>query len=446
MLAHLLALAAVAVTTQADSTYAFVGVSVIPMDRDHILADQTVVVRDDRIVAVGPAGTVDIPTNSVRIDGSGKYLMPGLAEMHAHIPGSIAAAEEVLFLYAAAGVTTIRGMLGRPLHLELRQQVATHQVLGPRIWTSSPSINGNTVPTPAAADSAVRASKEAGYDFLKIHPGPSRESFDQLVETAAALDITFSGHVPADVGIFRAIEAQYATIDHLDQYIEGLVSDDPPSANLQGGFFGASIAMQADERRIIELARMTKEAGVWNVPTQTLAVSYVTTESVESMARRPELRYIPLRTRKLWVQWKDDAVNSGPDAGTMARYLELRNKLIKALHDVGAGLLLGSDAPQVWNVPGFSVWRKLQAIVDAGLTPFEALETGTVNVGRFFGVENDLGTVSVGRKADLILLNQNPLAGVENVGIPAGVMLDGQWLSGEEIRTRLETIAAKYEN
>jgi len=172
----------------------------------------------------------------------------------------------------------------------------------------------------------------------------------------------------------------------------------------------------------------------------------VTTESVESMARRPELRYIPLRTRKLWIQWKDDAVNSGPDAGTMARYLELRNKLIKALHDVGAGLLLGSDAPQVWNVPGFSVWRELQAIVDAGLTPFEALETGTVNVGRFFGVENDLGTVSVGRKADLILLNQNPLAGVENVGIPAGVMLDGQWLSGEEIRTRLETIAAKYEN
>ncbi len=446
MLAHFLALAAVAVTTQADSTYAFVGVSVIPMDRDLVLEDQTVVVRNDRIVAIGPSGMVEIPTNSVRIDGSGKYLMPGLAEMHAHIPGSMAAAEEVLFLYAAAGVTTIRGMLGQPLHLELRRQVANHQVLGPRIWTSSPSINGNSVPTTVAADSAVRASKEAGYDFLKIHPGPSRESFDQLVETAAALDITFSGHVPADVGIFRAIEARYATIDHLDQYIEGLVSEDPPNANLQGGFFGAAIAMQADEKRIVELARMTKEAGVWNVPTQTLAMSYVTTESVESMARRPELSYIPARTRERWIEWKIDAVNSGPDAATMARYLELRNELIKALHDAGAGLLLGSDAPQVWNVPGFSVWRELQAIVDAGLTPFEALETGTVNVGWFFGVENDLGTVSVGKKADLVLLNQNPLAGVENVGVPAGVMLDGQWLSGEEIRARLEAIAAKYEN
>ena len=446
MIAHAVALIAVVVTTQADSTYAFVGVSVVPMDRERVLADQTVLVRDDRIVAIGPAGTVDIPTGSVRIDGSGKYLMPGLAEMHAHIPDSMAAAKEVLFLYAAAGVTTIRGMLGQPLHLELRRQVALHQVLGPRIWTSSPSINGRSVQTPAAADSAVRASKEAGYDFLKIHPGPSRESFDQLVETAADVDITFSGHVPADVGIFRALEAGYASVDHLDQYIEGLVSDDPPNANLEGGWFGAAIAMQADEARIVELARMTSEAGVWNVPTQTLAVSYATTESIESMAQRPELQYMPERTRERWIRWKADAANDAPDAATLARYIELRNTLIKTLHDVGAGLLLGSDAPQVWNVPGFSAWRELKAIVDAGLTPFEALETGTVNVGRFFAAENDLGTVTVGKKADLILLNRNPLAGVENVGVPAGVMLDGQWLSGEKIRAGLEAIAAKYEN
>jgi hypothetical protein len=383
----------------------------------------------------------------VRIDGAGKYLMPGLAEMHAHIPAnSVETAEEVLFLYAAAGVTTIRGMLGQPLHLELRRRVANHDMIGPRIWTSSPSINGTSVPNPHAADSAVRASKNAGYDFLKIHPGLSRASFDQLVETSAEVGITFSGHVPADVGIFRAIEAEYASIDHLDQYIEGLVSDDPPAAGLQGGWFGAAIAMQADPGRIGELARMTKDAGVWNVPTQMLAVSYATTEPVESMAQRTELQYMPAQTRREWIDWKNRADSTAPGQATLSRYMELRRQLIRALHAEGAGLLLGSDAPQVWNVPGFAAWRELQAIVDAGLTPFEALETGTVNVAAFFDIESDLGTVAVGKKADLVLLNTNPLETVklEEIGLPAGVMLDGLWLSGKVIRERLESISTKY--
>lgn len=446
MITHTVALVAAVLTAQTEGTYAFVRVSVVPMDRERVVADQTVIVEDGRIVAMGRTGLLDIPAAAVRIDGSGKYLLPGMAEMHAHIPAaSMDAAEEVLFLYASAGVTTIRGMLGQPLHLELRQQVADHEVLGPRIWTSSPSVNSRSVPTPEAADSAVRASHRAGYDFLKIHPGPSRASFDQLVKTANELGIRFSGHVPADVGIFRALKAGYASIDHLDQYIEGLVSDDPPSAGLRGGWFGASIAMQADEGKIRELARLTRQAGVWNVPTQTLAVSYATTESVESMARRPELPYIPAGQRERWIDWKRNAVENGPDAATMARYIHLRQALIRALHHEGAGLLLGSDAPQVWNVPGFSVWRELQTMVDAGLTPFEALETGTVNVARFFHVESDLGTVAVGKKADLILLNANPLTGVEAVGTPAGVMLDGRWLSGEAIRARLAEIAAKYE-
>ncbi len=444
MIAPVLGIVAAALTYQGDTTYAFMNVSVIPMSSEVVLADQTVLVREGRVAAVGQTGTVFVPIGTVLIDGRDKFLMPGLAEMHAHIPQEREAAEEVLFLYASAGVTTIRGMLGHPMHLQLRHEVAEGRVLGPRIWTSSPSVNGRSVPTPAAADSAARAAKAAGYDFIKVHPGPTWAAFSQLDATADEVGIPFSGHVPAAVGLLRALDAKYASIDHLDQYIEALVSDDPPSAALEGGWFGANIAMSADETRIPHVARLTKEAGVWNVPTQTLAVSYATTETAESMARRWELQYVSPRTRERWIGWKNNADSSGPDAATLTRYVELRQKLIKALHDEGAGLLLGSDAPQVWNVPGFAVWRELETIVDAGLTPYEALRTGTVNVAEFFGVEEEQGTVEAGKRADLILLDSNPLLDIPEVGVPAGVMLHGRWLSSEEVTAHLTAIAEKY--
>ena len=213
----ILAVLAIAGSQAADSVYAFVDVSVVPMDRERVVEHQTVIVLNGLIETIGPADQVRLPEGAVRIDGRGRYLLPGLAEMHAHIPSnSVEFAEEVLFLYAANGVTTIRGMLGSPLHLELRERVAAGELLGPRIWTSSPSVNGNSVRTPEQADSAARGSKRAGYDFIKIHPGLSRAAFDRLDATADAVGITFSGHVPTDVGVARALEAQYASIDHLD--------------------------------------------------------------------------------------------------------------------------------------------------------------------------------------------------------------------------------------
>src|SRR6185312_3711443 len=171
----------------ADSVVAFVDVTVIPMDRERTIPRQTVVVSGNRIVAIGPVGRVKLPAGSRRVDGRGKFLLPGLAEMHAHIPGGDApdsVVERTLFLYVAGGITTIRGMLGHPRHLDLRARAARNELLSPTIYTSGPSLNGTSVPTPGAAARLVAEQKAAGYDFLKIHPGIGGEAFDTLAATA----------------------------------------------------------------------------------------------------------------------------------------------------------------------------------------------------------------------------------------------------------------------
>lgn len=451
--AFLTAVLVTAPALSAQGAVAFIDVAVVPLDRPGVLSGQTVVVRDGRITHLGPAARVSVPQDAVRIEGRGKYLMPGLAEMHGHIPapdreGSLAWAEEVLFLYLAGGVTTVRGMLGHPAHVDLRRRTEAGEVLGPRIWTSGPSINDRTVPTVAAAESTVVAQKAAGYDFMKIHPGPSLEVFDALDRVADSVGMRYAGHVPTAVGIERALEAGYWSIDHLDGYMPALVADGarPQAVQAPLAQFGPHLAPHVDERKIREFARHTREAGVWNVPTETLMQTYLPDVTLDHFTRRPELRYMPRDWIANWTRTQEAILAAGIPAATKRRFIEVRRALIRALHEEGAGLLLGSDAPQIWNVPGFSIRRELEAIVAAGLSPYEALRTGTVNVATFLGVADRAGTVALGKQADLILLDANPLDDVANVGRLAGVMIRGRWLPAADIARRLEALAAKYAN
>jgi imidazolonepropionase-like amidohydrolase len=431
----------------AQSTTVFEGVHVIPMDRERVLENQTVVVRDGLVAAMGPAGSVAVPAGAVRVAARGRFLLPGLAEMHAHIPGPGAAntygadyTGNVLFLYVAGGVTTVRGMLGHPSHLPLRQRVEAGEIIGPRIWTSGPSVNGNSVSTPAAAAAAARDQRAAGYDFIKIHPGVRREVFDSLDAAADREGIRFAGHVPVEVGVERALEAGYWSIDHLDGYVEALAG----RAGQPAAWFGARLGPEVDLARIPDLAARTRDAGVWNVPTQTLMESYATAESAAQLAQRPEFGYVPPVDRERWIAWKNDADGQNIPREDLDKWIAARYRLIKALHDAGAGLLLGSDAPQVWNVPGFSVHRELETLVAAGLTPYEALVTGTRNVATYFGTADRAGTIAVGKQADFLLLEANPLTDIRNTTRRAGVMIRGVWLPQAEIDAKLEAIAAGY--
>lgn len=440
-LAVLLLAGAAAPLAAQDSVVAFTNVTVIPMDRERTQPAMTVVVRGERIVEVGPASRVRVPDGATRIDGTGRYLMPGVAEMHAHIPGmqNPGFQNRVLFMYLANGVTTIRGMLGQPQHLELRNLAERRDILSPTIYTSGPSFNGNTATTPEAARRMVEEQRQAGYDFLKIHPGLSRAVFDTMAATAQRVGIRFAGHVPVDVALGRALEARYATIDHIDGYIEWLAGAAPGTP---GGFFGLDLVDQVDIRRIPETARLTREAGVWIVPTQTLFETMAGEAAPEEMAAWPGHEFLPRPIVEQWTNNVRSFRQQNTDRARLDHYLHVRRELIRLLHRAGAGLLLGSDAPQWMNPPGFSIARELASYVRAGLTPYQALETGTRNVARFFGAEQEFGTIAPGRRADLILLDADPLADIANFTRQAGVMVRGRWLSREEIARRL----AEYRN
>ena len=415
-----------------QATTAFVGVSVLPMDRDAVVPNQTVIVGNQKIAWVGAADAAKIPTGATRVDGSGKLLMPGLAEMHAHIPGANAPealVERVLFLYVANGVTTIRGMLGDPRHLSYRSSVTNGAVLGPRIFTSGPSFNDKTAPTKDAAVAAVVEQKKMGYDLLKIHPGVPRDAFDALAEKAHELKIPFAGHVPAQVGLQRAIDARYRSIDHLDGYIEALASKPEPSQ-----FFGINLVNDADESKLPALVKATLAARVWQVPTQVLMDNLMNDLPAEEMAKRPELQYAlnPGDVQK-WIALKQGYTKYSQ--ADRQKFLTLRRRIIRELHDAGVPFALGSDAPQWWNVPGFSVHRELRSLVDAGLTPYQALRTGTQQIGVYLGTTD--GVVAAGRRADLMLLDANPLQDIGNTSRIAGVVVNGRWLPKAVIDKRL---------
>jgi hypothetical protein len=288
------------------------------------------------------------------------------------------------------------------------------------------------VPTKEAAIAAVAAQKAAGYDLLKIHPGVRRDVFDSLAAKADELKIPFAGHVPLDVGLLRALEARYRSIDHVDGYIEAL-SDKPTTSE----FFGINLVNGLDESKIPALVQATKAAGTWIVPTQVLFDNLVGPESTDAMAKWPDMEFAaPAGVVQKWIAQKQ-AMMKYP-AADREKFLAVRRRIIKALHDGGVPFALGSDAPQWWNVPGFSTHRELQSMVRAGLTPYQALRTGTVNIGTYFGTP-DLGTIAKGQRADLLLLDANPLQDITNTMRIAGVMLNGRWLPKSEFDKRLGT-------
>jgi len=444
--AHLLLLSAVlpscrpAVEAQAQQPIAFTNVTVVPMDRERLLSGYTVVVQGDRITAMGPTSEVRVPEGAVRIGGQGRYLMPGLSEMHGHIPPGDAPErqiEKVLAFYALNGVTTVRGMLGSPRHLAWRERANRGEILSPTIYTTGPSFNGNSVKNPEDAIRMVTEQKAAGYDLMKIHPGVPREAYDSMAATARRLNIRFAGHIPAEVGIRRALEHRQWTVDHVDGYVEGLVWDGTGSPP-QSQFFGFNLGAQADESKLADLVQRTKAAGTAIVPTQSLFESMLGPYSPDELAAWPEMRYWPAQTV---AQWKQNTINNRQQSGVTAesgqQFLELRRRIMKALHQGGVPFLLGSDAPQWWNVPGFSIQRELDAMAKAGFTPYQAYEMGTRNVAEHFGAADQFGTVAVGKRADLVLLEANPLDDVSNWSKQAGVMVRGKWYDKGEINRRL---------
>jgi imidazolonepropionase-like amidohydrolase len=439
-------LAAVLLPIYAFSDTTVLGpVNVISMTTGEVATDRAVIVTGGRISEVvdfdeAPAAAEGI----THVDGANGWLIPGLAEMHAHIPTSIRGEQyvrDVLALFLANGVTTVRGMLGEPWHLELRGLLERQEWPGPRLITSGPSFNGRTVSSPEQAASRAREQAEAGYDFLKIHPGLKPDEFEALAAAAREIGIPFAGHVSFPVGLDAALRSGQATIDHLDSYAEAMVPADSELSGQAPQWFGLNLALAMDPSKAPELAASTALAGVWNVPTQSLFETTAGNMPVEELLARPGMEYL---SPEIVADWKQRvaAFREQTTEDQRTAFNTARRKLIKELQEARAGLLLGSDAPQIMNVPGFSVHQELQYLVDAGLTPLQALQTGTINVARFFG-HRDQGEIADDHVADFILLKGNPVLDIGATRAILGVMRGGRWYDREQLDRLLQSVAER---
>ncbi|MEX2531733.1 MAG: amidohydrolase family protein [Gemmatimonadota bacterium] len=431
-----------------EEVIAFTDVHVIPMDQERVLRNQTVVVGDGRIVLIGPADATQLPPEATIVEGGGRYLLPGLAEMHAHVPPSEdpprEELEEILFLFVANGVTTIRGMLGAPYQLELREEIRRGETLGPDFYVGAPSINGNTAPTPAAVDSLVRAHQADGYDLLKIHPGVSLEVWNRMVEVAREVGITYSGHVPTDVGIHHAIETGMSTVDHFDGFLQAT-----RAAGVGPDASGTKLYRATDREALQALVEKAAEHRVWQVPTQYLWNHLNGTVDPDEILALEEFRYIPPQLRESYRERAENNRNN-PEITPESHeaHAEMRQEFLAAAHRAGVPILMGTDSPQLFNVPGFAIHREIPLMEDAGMSRYDVLLSGTRLVAEYveeeLGLEGDFGTVEAGKRANLILVERNPLEDLGALQERVGVMVGGVWLPRAEIDARLAAIAARY--
>ncbi len=367
-----------------DGALAIVGVNVVTMESATVLDDQTVVVRDGRIIALGPrAGTV-VPSDAQQVDGTGRWLIPGLIDSHVHLRrGDLAG-------YRQAGITTVRNMWGHATIQALREEVAAGAEL-PTIFSAGPGMDGNppvwpatvVLTDPTAARAAVRQQLADGWDFIKVYNRLSPGVYDAILDEARTVGITVIGHVPLSLSVDHASARGQASIEHLTGIAEAVASGRGPSGWLSYDANAAS-----------SVARTLAARGVWACPTLIVL-------------------------RQLAVQ--------NLSAADADRARDHQGAMVKALHDAGVPLLAGTDAGIDLVAPG-ELAGEVELFVQAGLTPFDALRSATSDAARFLGVEDEIGTIAVGKRADLVLLGANPLADVRALRNPVGVILRGRRL------------------
>jgi len=441
-------------------------VNVIPMDRERVLRAHDVLVIDNVIVRIEPSGSIDVSTEILRIDAQGGWLLPGLAEMHAHLSslrldgssnGNLAI-DDTLRLLLANGVVLARDMLGETGHLQVRADIASGERIGPELLVAGPSMSGQTVRSRGAARDMVLQQYDAGYDFIRVHPGLSRTHFNTIARTSKQLQIPFLGHVTEETGLDAVLDSGQASIEHLDGYARAALLDNSPLASRDQGFYGVALAANIDYRKLPALAAQTAASDIWNVPTLTMIENTLGRQTVDGMLARDALRYVDADTRALWAQ-SIRAIREQTDNLDRMRILAMREMLVKALQDAGAGLLLGSDAPKLMNVAGFSLHRELQALVNAGLSPYQALATGTVNVGRYLqraDIQQRLrpyqkqrlqrfGTLTPGAPANLLLLAANPLDNIANSSQIIAVARAGNWYDRAQLDAWLDAIQRRHQ-
>jgi hypothetical protein len=347
----------------------------------------------------------------------------------------------LLQLLVANGVTSILNLHGTPSTLDLRRRVHRGEVLGPTIYTSGPYISDAPQHQPEAdeVERLVLQQKRAGYDLIKTHGDFSRDAFHRLFVVARREHMKVIGHAPRNLGVEPMFAERMDAVAHSEEFLYAYF------------FFGVPDLSRADpderrrfvesaEGRISTLAVATAKAGTWVVP-NLVAYGMIVEQGKDlaSVLARPETKYLPPRVAAEWKPGHNryDRKYSPDMAEHMTWRLGMLAKLTAAFHQAGVRMMAGTDAPIPGVLPGFSLHDELTLLVSAGLSPYQALRTATANPAEFLNRSREFGTVTVGARADLLLLDNNPLLDVANATRRIGVMVRGRWLTESQLRAML---------
>jgi hypothetical protein len=407
-------------------TVAIHNVNVVPMDREQVLANHVVIVQNGRITAVGPRNRVAIPRDARRIDGRGGYLVPGLADFHVHVR-----LRNDLGAYLPYGVTTVADMGGPDRVRAWRDSIRAGRAIGPEVFVGR-FMDGAGRPGGVAgveaARSAVARADSLGFDFIKVYNSLTAEQFEAIMAEAKQRDMAVVGHGVRSIGLERGFAAGQAMVVHGEEYLY------------------TELRRSVDTMNIPGVVAFTKKYGAYVLPNlsayDAMTKQWGKPEVLEEFLRQPAAQWMP----KYWIDdWRGrDYVQRH---GSIAAQNAFLKRLTLAMQRAGVKLLTGTDSPGIPGmVAGASIHDDLRLLVDAGLTPYEALVAATRNAGEFaaqhFRTKDTFGMIAPGQRADLVLVERNPLQDITALRQPVGVMTRGNWLDQSRLQQLLQTWSA----
>lgn len=458
ILAGLLLISACAGSLQSgkSTSIAITGATIISMDGGGRIEDGVVIMEGDRIAAVGTREETAVPANARRIDATGKFLVPGLVDMHTHLPQEPGVAGDAtwrqLRLMVANGVTTARSMSGHASHPQIRDAILSQDLLAPVLYVAAPAMHQGNTPDTATAAAKVQAAKADGFDLIKSHHIEDPEVWRAVQATSQRLEIPTAGHLVSTVSLEEAIRAGQQ-IEHLDGYFAALLPKDSPARDIAFGQIPPPPVMQAiDRKRIDDVAQRVAELNGWTVPTVAVFESIADTETaIDTLRTQPEMKYAPAAALDQWAARREQLLGMGIMQSIGEEFVAARRDIVRALDSAGAGIMAGSDTPQEVHMSGFGLHTELAALEAAGLSPLAALATATSNPRRYFeslpgkgsasARSADFGIIAPGNRADLLLLNADPSKDIHATRAIDSVILRGRLLDRAALDGLLKSVS-----
>lgn len=419
----------------------FEDVTVVSIETERAVPHQDVFIQGGVIQSVRPhAPRWRWSKNVEAVDGVGKYLLPGLSDMHIHTGFGD---EQQLKLYLVNGVTTVLNLNGSPGILSWKAKIAAGEILGPTLYTSGPILDGDPPTSPdhvvvrnrREAETAVDEQARLGYDFIKPYSALSRDAYEGIVEGAKRNNLRLVGHVSWNVGVEDTIDAGQEAIAHMEELYRYFVDrhrKPPPDT-------------RPDSRKVLLLADDLKRHGTWVITTLSANENMLQqATSLNDLVSSPETRFMP-RTFLEGCRTDDPYARRGSDWVLQNKIMyPFLLQLTRGLHSAGVHLMAGTDATNPMQIPGLSLHRELELLVQSGFTPYEALVTATRNPQIFLGHLQTAGSVLPGKVADLVLLDGNPLQSISNTRRIRGVMVRGLWLDHGQLERMKQELVAHF--